>query len=85
MIVTREQIQKALAAPMPDGCTVRDYLEDAIPNNASLAELGIDLTNDWLSNIREEIHDDFYTVLITAILTSAHAAPLPTLTPETKP
>jgi hypothetical protein len=74
-----------LAAPMPDGCTVRDYLEDAIPNKQSLVELGINVDGYGISDIRGDIHEDFYRLLIHTILTAASAlVPSPALEAKTE-
>lgn len=71
--VSREQVDAVLSAQLPDGCTVQDYLEDAIPNEESLAELGISTHGAGFSYVRSEMHDDFYVLLITAILNAGQA------------
>lgn len=78
MTVTREQLSAVLQASMPDGCKVIDYLEDAVPNEASLVELGINTALYGISDVRTEIHQDFYEMLVGAIVS---AAAVPTVLP----
>lgn len=75
-MVDWDRVKTILQAQMADGCNVMDYLSDAVPNEASLKELGINTNGYGISNIREEIYNDFYSMIISAIL---NADPAPRL------
>lgn len=81
-MISKDLIRAALGATMPDGCKVIDYLEDAVPNESSLKELGIDTAGYGISDIRSDIHQDFYCLIIGAIMEGATRSEPSVSTPD---
>lgn len=67
-----KRIIQALQAKMPDGLPVQDYLEDCIPSKADLDLMGINTSGYELSDIRADIYEDFYRLLVHTILDAAY-------------
>lgn len=69
--MTRSERNRALNSPLRSGAYLIDYLEDCLPNDAGLKSLGIDTLGYWDETLREEIHEDFYSMLVENIVMAA--------------
>ena len=69
--MTRSERNRALNSPFPSGAYLIDYIEDCLPNDAGLKALGIDTLGYWDETLREEMHEDFYSLLLENIVMAA--------------
>ena len=62
------ELSRVLRTPFSSGAWMEDYLEDCMPSEAQLKSLGIDTLGYYWNS--DEIHNDFYKLLIEAIVAS---------------